>query len=332
MIPDKITNSNPTEAHPTTNSLDSSPSTAQPGDDMAKRKPAGFSQFSNASRNLLFGTSTDLLRVVELDLNQIDRNPDQPRKHFDEDALQELASSIEEVGLLQPITVINKDDRYLLVAGERRYRAHEILGRDTIAACITDGKPEIIALIENVQREALDPLEEADAYRQLIDQYGYNQSELGKLVGKKQNTVSEALSLSRLSDATVARYRTSDIPPSKNVLVEIAKERDEERQLALLDEALSFKLGVRAVRELRKSPTPSGNKQIDAVHAANARKDRLIRSLASSVKRAKADARTSDFPDGSDALEQLRALKQELDEVLDPIFEQGRFKQERQAE
>lgn len=332
MIPDNITNSNPPEAYPTTNGLDSSASNAQPGDDMPKRKAAGFSQFSNASRDVLFDTSADLLRVVELDLDQIDRNPDQPRKHFDKGALQELASSIKEVGLLQPITVIKKDDRYLLVAGERRYRAHEILGRDTIAACITDGKPEIIALIENVQREALDPLEEADAYRQLIDQYGYNQSELGKLVGKKQNTVSEALSLARLSDAAVERYRTSDTPPSKNVLVEIAKERDEEQQLALLNEALDFKLGVRAVRERRKSPTPSAGKQADAVHAANARKDRLIRSLASSVKRAKADARTSDFPAGSDALERLRALKQELDEVLNPIFDQGRFRQERQGE
>jgi ParB family chromosome partitioning protein len=304
-------------------------STASPSDEMAKRKPAGFGQFANAlSRDALFATSKDLPHVVELGIDQIDPNPDQPRKHFDQEQLAELAATIEEVGLIQPITVAKQGERYLLVAGERRYRAHQLLGRDTIAAIVTDGDPDVIALIENVQRQALDPLEEAHAYQQLIDRHDYSQAELGQVVGKKQNTVSETLSLSRLAAPVVERYRTSDTRPSKNVLVEIAKEPDEERQLDLLDEVLSSKLGVRAVRERRKSPTPSDGTTSDApssVRAANARKDRIIRSLAVSVKRAAEDARVEDFPAGSDALERLRALKAQLDAALAPVLEHARM-------
>ena len=298
-------------------------------DDMPKTKAAGFGQFSNSvtqavSRDALFGTSSDLPRVIELALDQIDPNPDQPRKRFDQEKLEELASSIKEVGLVQPITVSKNKDRYLLVAGERRYRAHEILGRETIAAIVTAGEPDLVALIENVQREALDPLEEADAYQQLMERHGYTQAELGKVVGKKQNTISETLSLSRLSPAVIERYRTSDTAPSKNVLVEIAKERDTDRQAALLNEVLDSKLGVRAVRERRKSPTPQPDVP-DSVAAANARKNRLIRSLAGAVKRVKTDAKIEDFPTGSEALDRLRELKASLDEELAPILSQQKL-------
>lgn len=289
---------------------------------MAKQKPAGFAQFSKTvSRSALFGVSEDLPHVVELSLVEVETNPDQPRQHFDQEQLRELADSINENGLIHPITVAKTEAGYIIVAGERRFRAHQLLERETIPAIITTGDPEVIALIENVQRVQLDPLEEADAYQRLMDKHGYTQEELGRVVGKRQNTVSEALSLNRLPEALIETYRASDKTLSKSVLVELAK-ASEEQQADLLEEALTYQLGLRAVRERRKSPTPSKS---GAPSAANARKDRLIRSLAATLKRAQADARAEDFPAGSKALERLRELKQELDETLSPVLEQGRL-------
>jgi len=302
--------------------------TAQLSPEMAKKKAAGFGQFAEsvAQKNVLFQTSENLPTIIELALDEVTLNPDQPRKTFEPESLQELADSIAEHGLIQPVTVTVADGEkpYMLVAGERRYRAHQLLGRETIAAILTTGEPDVIALIENIQREALNPLEEAEAYAQMMERHGYSQKELGQMVGKKQNTISEALSLSRLSPAVVEQYRTSDTPLSKNVLVEIAKESDETRQLELVGEALSYKLGVRAVRERRKAPSPT-DKKPGKVAAANARKDRLIRSLHATVKRLDQDARVEDFPAGSDALERVRELKGQLDAHLDQILNQERI-------
>ena len=303
----------------------SDPTTSDDTAEMPKdRKPAkGFGQFRQAAdKNALFGTSDDAPRIIEVDVEHIETNPDQPRKHFDKEKLQELADSIRANGLVQPITVAATDTpgRWRLVAGERRLRAHQILSRQTIYAIQTDGEPSVIALIENIQREQLDPLEEADAYAQMMERHGYSQAELGQIVGKKQNTISEALSLRRLSPALVDQYRTSDTQLSKNALVEIAK-ADEAAQQAIMTEALSSKLGVRAIRERRVSPAP----KTASATAAGARKNRLIRSLAATVKRAKEDARADDFPAGSEALETVRSLRAELDEVLDSLFDQSRI-------
>ena len=296
----------------------------------ARKTASGFGQFRAATeKNPLFGTSDDAPRVIEIAVASIEANPDQPRKHFDDERLRELADSIRDNGLIQPITVTATETpgRWRLVAGERRLRAHQILERETIYAIQNGGDPEVLALIENIQREQLDPLEEAEAYAQMIERHGYSQRELGRIVGKKQNTISEALSLSRLSPAVIEKYRTSDTPLSKNVLVEIAREADETRQLELVGEALSYKLGVRAIRERRKTPSPTNgtDKKPGKVVAANARKDRLIRSLHATVKRLDQDARVEDFPSGSDALARVRELKAQLDAQLDPILNQERM-------
>src|SRR5258706_11905861 len=102
----------------------------------------------------MFGASADLPRIIEIDLDQIQFNPDQPRKYFDEQSIAELAASIEAQGLLQPILVKRgAGESYIIVAGERRVRAHQKLERATIAAIVTEGDSEEIALIENIQRE-----------------------------------------------------------------------------------------------------------------------------------------------------------------------------------
>lgn len=205
------------------------------------------------NKDVFFGTSPDLPKVIEVDLDEIIPNPDQPRKSFNEDALRELASSIERYGLIQPITV-KKDPvggGYILVAGERRFRAHQLLGKSTIAAILTEGKADEIALIENIQREDLNPIETADALAQMAERYRYTQEELGKVIGKAQNTVSEYLRLNTLPPQIKDEYRTSDTV-SKSVLVEISYLKTAEEQLKLWELVKNGGITVKATRAKKK--------------------------------------------------------------------------------
>ena len=177
---------------------------------------------SGKIRSELFGASADLPRITELDIEKIDQNPDQPRKYFDETSLRELANSIESKGLLQPILVrVGEGGSYIIVAGERRYRAHKLLNRQTIAAIITAGDSDEIALIENIQREDLRPIEEAEALQRLIDKHGYKHEEVARVVGKARNTVTALLSTLTLPEDIRAECRTSNLA-SKTFLIELA--------------------------------------------------------------------------------------------------------------
>lgn len=218
------------------------------------------------SADHLYGTSEDLPRVIEIDMEKLRPNPDQPRSDFDETSLAELASSIESHGLIQPITVVRdaeNEDLYLIVAGERRFRAFQRLGRATIPAITTSGNPDEIALIENIQRQDLSPLDEADALAKMMERHGYTQEELGKVVGKKQNTVSELLGLNALPQEIKDEYRTSDTKVSKSALVELSRVKDKAEQLKIWEEVKSGGLTVRAARakkgskKSKKSSSPS---------------------------------------------------------------------------
>jgi len=144
------------------------------------------------------GSST----INEIDLSLIEANPNQPRREFDEDALQELADSIEEIGIVQPITLRAMDNgRYQIIAGERRWRASMRVGLKTIPAYIRTADDENVmemALIENIQRQDLNSVEIALAYQHLIDQYGLTQEKLSERVGKKRATVANYLRLLKL--------------------------------------------------------------------------------------------------------------------------------------
>ena len=136
--------------------------------------------------------------IVELKLEKIFPNPDQPRKHFDEDKLIDLAESIKEHGVLQPIIVTPRDDKYMIIAGERRFRATNRAGLKTIPALIReldDEKIMELALIENVQRDDLNPIEEARAYELLQTRYGYTQDKLAKRMGKSRSAIANSTRL-----------------------------------------------------------------------------------------------------------------------------------------
>ena len=139
--------------------------------------------------------------IVELDINDLRPNPYQPRQVFNEEALQELASSIKEHGVFQPIIVKKSIKGYDIIAGERRYRASKLAGKKTIPAIIrqfTDEQMMEIALLENLQREDLNAMEEAKAYQSLIDHLQITQEEVSKRVGKSRSHITNMLGLLRL--------------------------------------------------------------------------------------------------------------------------------------
>jgi ParB family chromosome partitioning protein len=252
-------------------------------------KPRASSLGGKLSRDVFFGTSPDLPKIIEIDLKEIRPNPDQPRKTFNEEALDELASSIEKHGLIQPITIKRQEGYYLLVAGERRYRAHQRLGRTTIPAIVTEGNADEIALIENIQREDLDALETAEALKQMAERYRYTQEELGQVIGKKQGTISELLKLNELPEAIKTDYRTSDNRPPKSVLIEITRLKTEEEQLALWEAVKLGRLTVKAARARKDNPSKLPPSPVDQSLSTGRKFVRLLEGLTPEILAADRD-------------------------------------------
>lgn len=153
--------------------------------------------------------------LLELPLKSISLNPRQPRQSIDQEGLAELADSVREHGILQPVIVQKRDQGgYSLVAGERRFRAARMAGRETIPAVVKEisgAQVMEIALIENLQREDLNPVEEATAYRQLLDEFGFTQEQLAKSIGKSRPTVANMLRLLQLPDNVLSSLAQGQI-------------------------------------------------------------------------------------------------------------------------
>jgi ParB family transcriptional regulator, chromosome partitioning protein len=219
---------------------------------MPPKNPKLSSLGEKLEKSFSLTPSRDVPRIFEIDLSHILPNPAQPRKFFDEDSLKELTDSIDTHGLIQPITVKKMDDgKYLLVAGERRFRAHQLLGKTHIYAVITSGNPDEIALIENIQREDLSPIEEAEALAKMMERHGYKQEELARIIGKARNTINAILRLNTLPEEIKQECPTSDTV-SKSVLLEIAREESRERQLVLWEQAKQGKFTVKTARQAKK--------------------------------------------------------------------------------
>lgn len=223
----------------------------------------GTSLKERLDQDTFFRLSADLPRLVEVDTGAVRPNPDQPRLHLDDGALEDLKASIERHGLLQPILVRRADDGdgWVLVAGQRRLAAMVALGRATIAAIVTSGDPGEVALVENLQRQDLDPFDTAAAVQRLMERHGYSQSAMGAILGLKQNTVSALLALNRLPERIRREYPTSD-GVSKSLLVELAAVTDPKEQLRLWDEVKASGLTVRGVRAARTA-TPASPRHRD---------------------------------------------------------------------
>ncbi len=185
---------------------------------------------------------------------KVEPNRDQPRKNFDEDALQELADSIKQFGMLQPILVQNRKDYYEIIAGERRWRAAKIAGLKEIPVIIrnyTNQEIVEISLIENIQREDLNPIEEALAYKRLLEEFQLKQDEVAERVSKSRTAVTNSMRLLKLCDG-VQQMIIDDMLSTGHARALIPIE-DQELQLQLAQRIFDEKLSVREVEKLVKS-------------------------------------------------------------------------------
>ena len=193
--------------------------------------------------------------IIEIKLDLIDVNPFQPRTYFDEEALNELANSIKELGVIQPITVRKIDkNQFQLVSGERRFRASKLIGNKTIPAYIrlaNDQEMLEMALVENIQRKNLDPIEVALSYQRLIDEIQLTQEELSTRVGKQRSTVTNYLRLLKLDPILQTGMRDGFISMGHGrAMINVENTED---QLAIYEKILSEKLSVRQTEDLVKN-------------------------------------------------------------------------------
>jgi ParB family chromosome partitioning protein len=189
--------------------------------------------------------------ITVLKLSMIDPKSDQPRKYFDKEALEELSESIKENGLLQPILVREYGEgRYQIIAGERRFRASKLAGLDEIPSIILDRddrKVAEISLIENIQRENLNPIEEALAFRALAEEYGLTQEELSEKVGKSRSAIANSTRLLDLPTDVLEMVANGDISAGHGRTLLGLKNRD--NMLLLANKTVEFDLSVRQLEE-----------------------------------------------------------------------------------
>ncbi|MBR7167044.1 MAG: ParB/RepB/Spo0J family partition protein [Bacteroidaceae bacterium] len=190
--------------------------------------------------------------IGEIELSKIEANPNQPRREFSEEALRELATSIEELGIIQPITLRKTgEESYQIIAGERRFRASQLAGKTTIPAYILEANDENtmeMALIENIQREDLNAMEIALAYQQLIEQHNLSQEQLSKRVGKGRATIANFLRLLKLPAAIQVALKDKEIDMG-HARALLSLENPAE-QIALFKEIKEKNYSVRQVEEI----------------------------------------------------------------------------------
>ncbi|QKF65252.1 ParB/RepB/Spo0J family partition protein [Campylobacter corcagiensis] len=204
------------------------------------------------------GANKDM--VIDIEVSKIKPNPYQPRQNFDEEALKELSQSIQRHGLIQPIIVFEKDGEYVLIAGERRLRATKLLGDKTIKAIVADIESQNLrelALIENIQRENLNPIELANSYKELIDEYKITQDDLSDIIKKSRSQITNTLRLLNLTKETKEALNLGKISQGHAKVLVGLKSDDE---IKILNTIIGQKLTVRdtenLVKRLKNSDKP----------------------------------------------------------------------------
>ncbi len=194
----------------------------------------------------------------EIEIGLIDRNPDQPRTIFDEDALQELANSIKVHGVIQPIIVKENAGRYVIIAGERRWRASRIAGLKTIPCVIknyTEQEISEIAIIENLQREDLNPIESANAIRNLINQYNLTQDEVADKIGKSRPAVANTLRLLSLPEQIITLVEQNKLTAghARTLLSIENPTKQKELAVAIIEKGLTVRDVENIIKNLGKA-------------------------------------------------------------------------------
>lgn len=223
----------------------------------AKRKALGKGLSALIPENL---EKDDIQRIEEIDIDLICPNPNQPRKIFEQDKLDELTESIKKYGVIQPIIVRKDEDIYTIIAGERRWRACKNANIKSIPCIVRDienKNASEIALIENIQREDLNPIDEANAYEFIIDRYGITQEEVSNIVGKSRVYVTNILRLSNLDEYVKNKIITNEISAGHGRAI---LSLTFEKQISMTDKIIKENLSVREVEKLVKDSKKPGRR------------------------------------------------------------------------
>ena len=231
--------------------------------DKAVKKPVKQENITQPEKQGVVNESGEML----VKINQVEPNREQPRKDFDEDALLELSDSIKQFGVLQPLVVQKKKDYYEIIAGERRWRAAKLAGLKEIPVIIknyTDQEIVEISLIENIQRENLNPIEEAMAYKRLLEEFSLKQDEVAERVSKSRTAVTNSMRLLKLSEK-VQRMIVDDMITTGHARALLAID-DEEQQYILANKIFDEKLSVLETEKLVKAlKNPKKEQKIEKV-------------------------------------------------------------------
>jgi ParB family chromosome partitioning protein len=259
------------------------------GRDMAaKRTPLG-----KGLAALIPGAEPEEARgLLTCGIEEIVPNRSQPRKHFDEAKLQELAASIKEKGILEPLIVRRVDQGYEIIVGERRWRAAQKAGLQEVPILVKEAQErEVleISLIENLQRENLNAIEEADGFRRLIEEFGISQEELGARIGKDRTTVANALRLLKLPSDVIDHLLQNRITAGHARAIISLETREKQKELCrlILQKGLSVRQAEALAKSWSKKPsrgTPSEKRKAELASQLNALQDSLRRHLATKVK------------------------------------------------
>ena len=228
----------------------------------------GLSAILSEDDNNRFKENINSNNINEIDVNDISLNPDQPRTNFNQNSLEQLASSINELGLIQPITVKEKDGKYILISGERRLRAFKKLNLDSIPAYIRKANDQSsleMALVENIQRRDLDAIEIAISYKRLVEELNLSHDEMSKKLGKDRSTITNYIRLLKLDPIIQSGIRDKFISMGHGrAIINI---NSHEKQLFIYEQILKNNLSVRQteikVRELDKPKSVTKNLEID---------------------------------------------------------------------
>ena len=218
---------------------------------------AGLNELIPPKNDILSQSKQDSENPIELPLNKVEPDRDQPRKNFNEDSLLELSESIKKHGVFQPLLVQKKDDYYKIIAGERRWRAAKIAGLKTVPVIIKDLSEQEIAeiqLIENIQREDLNPIEVAEGYRQLIDKFHMTQDELAEKVSKSRTAITNSLRLLKL-DERVRQMVIEDMITTGHARALLAiddKNKQYEFAQMVFDKKMTVREVEKAIRNISK--------------------------------------------------------------------------------
>lgn len=279
---------------------------------MAKPKLTGLGRGLDAILVDSDYTSGDSITSVRI--NDVEPNREQPRKQFSQEELEALSDSIVKYGVISPITVRRVGERYVIIAGERRWRAARMAGLSEIPVIIIsadDKKAAEIALVENIQRSDLNPVEEAQAYAALIDQYGMTQEEVAEQIGKSRSSVTNSLRLLDLPDAVLSMLAAGKLSSGHaKVLLGI---KDGEKLKTAAEKVAELELSVRETEKLVKSllAEPKPEKELPAIDYTKALETSVQQKLGRTVKIKQNGAKSSitiGFLDNNDLETVLRLL------------------------